>query len=41
MAPIKTFTGVKEHNVVSQKEWLAARKSLLAKEKSLRGSEIN
>jgi predicted dithiol-disulfide oxidoreductase (DUF899 family) len=33
MAKLKTFTGVKEHKVVSQKEWLAARKRLLAKEK--------
>ncbi len=33
MAQIETFNGVKEHKVVSQKQWLAARKSLLAKEK--------
>jgi predicted dithiol-disulfide oxidoreductase (DUF899 family) len=33
MAKIKTITGTKEHKVVSQKEWLAARKTLLAKEK--------
>jgi predicted dithiol-disulfide oxidoreductase (DUF899 family) len=33
MAKLKTFAGVKEHKVVSQKEWLAARKQLLAKEK--------
>src|SRR3974390_586816 len=33
MAKLKTFTGVKEHKVVSQKEWLAARKRLLVKEK--------
>jgi predicted dithiol-disulfide oxidoreductase (DUF899 family) len=33
MAKIKTFSGVKDHKVVSQKEWLAARKRLLAKEK--------
>ncbi len=33
MAKLKTFAGVKEHKVVTQKEWLAARKRLLAKEK--------
>ena len=33
MAKLKTFTGVKEHKVVSQKEWVTARKRLLAKEK--------
>jgi predicted dithiol-disulfide oxidoreductase (DUF899 family) len=33
MAKIKTVHGVKEHKVVSQKEWLAARKRLLVKEK--------
>ena len=33
MAQIETFNGVKEHKVVLQKQWLAARKSLLAKEK--------
>ena len=33
MAKIKTVQGVKEHKVVSQKEWLAARKRLLVKEK--------
>jgi predicted dithiol-disulfide oxidoreductase (DUF899 family) len=33
MAKIKTFHGVKEHKVVSQKEWLKARKQLLVKEK--------
>jgi len=33
MAKIKTVDGVKEHKVVSQKEWLTARKRLLAKEK--------
>ena len=33
MAKIKTFHGVKEHKVVSQKEWLVARKKFLAKEK--------
>ncbi len=33
MAKIKTFSGVKDHKVVSQREWLAARKRLLAKEK--------
>ena len=32
MAKIKTFHGVKEHKVVSQKEWLVARKKFLAKE---------
>jgi predicted dithiol-disulfide oxidoreductase (DUF899 family) len=33
MAKLKTFAGTKEHKVVSEKEWLAARKRLLAKEK--------
>src|SRR5580704_5801969 len=33
MAKIKTVKGTKEHKVVSQKEWLAARKRLLVKEK--------
>lgn len=33
MAKIKTFAGVKEHKVVPQKQWLAARKKLLAEEK--------
>jgi predicted dithiol-disulfide oxidoreductase (DUF899 family) len=33
MAKLKTFAGVKEHEVVSQKEWLAARRRLLAREK--------
>jgi predicted dithiol-disulfide oxidoreductase (DUF899 family) len=33
MAKLKTRDGVQEHKVVSQKEWLAARKRLLAKEK--------
>ena len=33
MAKIKTVHGVKEHKVVSQKEWLAARQRLLVKEK--------
>jgi predicted dithiol-disulfide oxidoreductase (DUF899 family) len=33
MAKLKTRTGVKEHRVVSQNEWLRARKSLLVKEK--------
>jgi predicted dithiol-disulfide oxidoreductase (DUF899 family) len=33
MAKIKTVRGVKEHKVVSQKDWLAARKRLLVKEK--------
>jgi predicted dithiol-disulfide oxidoreductase (DUF899 family) len=33
MAKLKTFAGVKEHKVVTQKEWLTARKRLLAKEK--------
>ena len=35
MAKIKTANGTKEHKVVSAKEWLAARKSFLAKEKKL------
>lgn len=33
MAKLKTFAGVKEHKVVTPKEWLAARKRLLLKEK--------
>jgi predicted dithiol-disulfide oxidoreductase (DUF899 family) len=33
MAKLKTFAGTKEHKVVSEKEWLAARNRLLAKEK--------
>ncbi len=33
MAKLKTRTGVKEHKVVTQREWLKARKQLLAKEK--------
>jgi predicted dithiol-disulfide oxidoreductase (DUF899 family) len=33
MAKLKTFEGVKEHKVVTQKEWLMARKRLLASEK--------
>jgi predicted dithiol-disulfide oxidoreductase (DUF899 family) len=33
MAKITTFNGTKEHKVVSKKQWLAARKRLLVKEK--------
>jgi predicted dithiol-disulfide oxidoreductase (DUF899 family) len=33
MAKIKTINGTKEHKVVSEKEWLTARKALLVKEK--------
>ena len=33
MAKIKTFSGVKEHKVVSHKNWIAARKKFLAQEK--------
>src|SRR5947209_15132425 len=33
MAKLETIRGTKEHKVVSQKEWIAARKKLLAKEK--------
>ena len=33
MAKIKTIHGIKDHKVVSEKEWLTARKSLLVKEK--------
>ena len=33
MAKLETFAGVKEHKVVNEKQWLAARKRLLAKEK--------
>jgi predicted dithiol-disulfide oxidoreductase (DUF899 family) len=33
MATLRTSTGTKEHKVVSQKDWIAARKALLVKEK--------
>ena len=33
MAKLKTFSGVKEHKVVAEKQWLAARKKLLIEEK--------
>jgi len=33
MAQIKTFNGIKEHRVVTRKEWLTARQRLLAAEK--------
>ena len=33
MAKLKTFAGVRDHKVVTHKEWLAARKRLLVKEK--------
>src|SRR5580692_358396 len=33
MAKIKTVNGTEEHKVVSAKEWLTARRALLAKEK--------
>jgi predicted dithiol-disulfide oxidoreductase (DUF899 family) len=33
MAKIKTVNGTKEHKVVSEKAWLAARKAVLVKEK--------
>ena len=33
MAKIKTFSGTKEHKVVSEKQWLTARKKLLVEEK--------
>ena len=33
MAKLKTRDGVKEHKVVSEKEWVKARKQLLVKEK--------
>ena len=33
MAAIKTVHGMKEHKVVSERQWLAARKALLVKEK--------
>jgi predicted dithiol-disulfide oxidoreductase (DUF899 family) len=35
MAKLKTFAGSEEHEVVTNKEWLAARKRLLVKEKKL------
>src|SRR5580765_7861500 len=33
MAKMKTFTGTKDHKVVSHANWIAARKALLVKEK--------
>lgn len=33
MAKLKTFSGTKEHKVVSEKQWLTARKKLLVEEK--------
>ena len=33
MPKIKTIRGIENRKVISQKEWLAARKKLLAKEK--------
>src|SRR5436189_2020286 len=33
MAKLKTINGTKEHRVVSEKQWIAARKKLLAEEK--------
>ena len=33
MAKLKTFNGTKEHKVVSEKQWIAARKKFLAEEK--------
>lgn len=33
MAKLKTFDGIKEHKVVSEKQWIAARKKLLSAEK--------
>ena len=33
MAMITTFTGTKDHKVVSHAKWIAARKALLVKEK--------
>lgn len=33
MAKLKTFAGVRDHKVVTHKEWLTARKRLLVKEK--------
>src|SRR5689334_3688824 len=33
MAKLKTFAGIKEHKVVTEKQWLSARKRLLIKEK--------
>lgn len=35
MAKLKTYDRVREHKVVTQKEWIAARKRLLVKEKKL------
>src|SRR5229473_5543494 len=33
MANLETSTGIRDHKVVSQEEWIAARKELLGKEK--------
>ena len=33
MAKLKTVNGMKEHKVVTEKDWIAARKALLVKEK--------
>ncbi len=33
MTTLATSTGVREHEVVSPKEWIASRKDLLRKEK--------
>ena len=33
MAKLKTFSGTKEHKVLSEKQWVAARKKLLLEEK--------
>src|SRR5438128_10983966 len=43
MTKIKTVRGIEDHKVVSQKEWLAARKKLLLKEKKFSRSrdELN
>ena len=35
MTTLPTRTGVREHEVVSPKEWIASRKELLRKEKEL------
>jgi predicted dithiol-disulfide oxidoreductase (DUF899 family) len=41
MPKIKTVKGTENRRVVAQKDWLAARKKLLVKEKSSRSCATN